>query len=204
MKLMGKEIDIANSRIIFEDCFTDPDITKNWEIGRGEWCVNNGWLEGHYPKSGGGLIYSKQHFNCNVLMDFEAATIPPSNHDLNFTWCAEGWDAKTDNAGIGYIAGLGGWYENKTGIERAPEYKICAMTGAFKLEAGRTYHIQAGSIDGHCFLFIDGKQVLEVYDPNPIDTAKYGRVGLGVYGSHARFCNLKVCEICWGVLSQSY
>ena len=204
LRLFGKEIDLQNSKILFGDNFTEPDISKNWEIGRGRWHVNNGWLEGHYPQSGGGLIYSRPSFDCNVLMDFEAETVPPSNHDLNFTWCAQGWDTNIDNAGVGYIAGLGGWYENKTGIERAPEYKICSMTQAFQIQAGQLYRIQAGSINGHCFLFVDGKCIMEVMDPEPIDTSKYGRVGFGVYASHVRFRNLKVHEINWSSLNQSY
>ena len=204
VQILGKEIDLNNSKVLFHDDFSHPDISKNWEIGRGQWKVNNGWLEGYYPESGGGLIYSRQSFDCNVLMDFEARTVPPSNHDLNFTWCAQGWDTKTDNAGIGYIAGLGGWYVNKAGIERAPEYKLCSMTQAFQLEAGRLYRIQAGSIDGHCFMFVDGKCIMEMFDAEPIDTSRYGRVGFGVYASHVQFRQLKVYDINWRSLQQSY
>ena len=202
--LFGKEIDLLNSKILFEDDFSETDISKNWEIGRGEWHISDNWLEGVYLKNGGGLIYSKKSFNCNVLMDFEARTVPPSNHDLNFSWNAEGWDANTNDAGTGYIAGLGGWYENKTGIERYPECKIHSVTQAFQLEAGRKYHIQAGSIDGHCFIFIDSQLIIEVFDPDPIDASKFGKIGFGVYASHVQFSNLKVHEINWRGREQTY
>ncbi|MCL2420964.1 MAG: hypothetical protein FWD03_03825 [Defluviitaleaceae bacterium] len=204
LHLLGKKIDLDNSKVVFQDNFSDTDIAKNWEIGRGHWHVNNGWLEGKHLESSGGLIYSRQSFDCNVLMDFEARTVPPSSHDLNFTWCADGWDKATDDVGVGYIAGLGGWYENKTGIERAPEFKLCSLTHAFQLEAGRTYRIQTGSIDGHCFIFVDGKIVIEVFDPDPIDTSKYGRLGFGVYASHVQFRDLKVYDVQWSEWAQSY
>ena len=202
--LLEKEIDLQSSKILFEDDFSEADLSKNWDIGRGEWHVKDDWLEGFYPENGGGLIYSKQSFDCNVLMDFEARAVPPYDHDLNFSWSSEGWDVKADDAGIGYIAGLGGWYENKTGIERYPECKVRSMTQAFQLEAGRTYHIQAGSINGQCFIFVDSKLIIEVDDPTPIDTSKYGKFGLGVYASRVQFRNLKVHEINWRSRVQAY
>ena len=202
--LLEKEIDLQNSKILFEDDFSDINLSKNWDIGRGDWKVNEGWLEGSYPENGGGLIYSKQSFDCWVMMDFEARTVPPSCNDLNFSWNSEGWDAKANDAGVGYIAGIGGWYENKTGIERYPECDIRSMTQAFQLEAGKTYHVQAGSINGHCFIFANSKLIIEVDDPNPIDTSKYGKVGLGVYASRIQFRNLKVYEINWRKRVQAY
>jgi len=201
---MGKEIDLANSKMLFADDFTDTDLSKHWDIGRGNWHVTDGWLEGSYPENGGGLIYTKQNFDCNILMDFEARTVPPSNHDLNFSWSSEGWNAKANNAGKGYIAGMGGWYENKTGIEHFPECKPQAITQAFQLEAGRTYHVQAGSIDGHCFIFVDSKLIIELFDPAPFDTSICGKVGLGVYASHVQFRSLKVYEISWRDRVQAY
>ena len=202
--LLEKEIDLQKSKILYEDDFSETNLSKNWEIGRGEWYVNEGWLEGSYPENGGGLIYSKKSFDCNVLMDFEARTVPPSNHDLNFSWSSEGWNTKANDAGTGYIAGLGGWYENKTGIERYPECKIRSMTQAFQLQAGRTYHIQAGSINGRCFIFVDSQLIIEVDDPTPIGTSKCGKFGFGVYASHVQFRNLKVYEINWRRRVQAY
>lgn len=202
--LFGKEIDLENSKLLYHDDFSKADLSVNWEIAAGEWRVRDGWAEGSYPHNGGGLIYTKQSFGCDVLLDFEGRTVPPSNHDLNFSWCAAGWDYEADDAGIGYIAGLGGWYDNKTGIEHYPECEVKSLTQAFQLEAGRTYRIQAGSIGGHCFLFVDSRLIMEMHDPDPIDPSKHGRVGLGVYASHAQFRNVKVYEINWRAREQAY
>jgi len=202
--LLEKEIDLKNSKVLYSEELTEAEIAKNWEVGRGKWRVNDGWLEGSHPENNGGLIYTKQHFHCNAMMEFEGRTVPPSDHDLNFVWCTEGWDKKTNDNGTGYIAGLGGWYENKTGIEHYPECKTQSITSAFKLETGRTYKIQAGSIDGHCFIIVDGNLIIEVFDPDPIDYNKCGKVGFGVYASHIQFRNLKVYEINWRKRNQAY
>jgi hypothetical protein len=63
---------------------------------------------------------------------------------------------------------LQGWWEGKVGIEKSPEYKLNIATPLFDFEPGRTYRIQGGSIDGHCFVFVDGKIVLEVTDSVPL------------------------------------
>lgn len=202
--LFGKKIDLENSTLLYQDDFAQTDLSKNWELASGDWVVKDGWLEGKLLKNGGGLIYSLKSYDCNVLLDFKCRTIPPCDHDLNFSWASEGWNYQADDAGLGYIAGLGGWYDNKTGIERYPECRIHSMTQAFQVEAGRTYHVQAGSIDGHCFIFVDSKLIIEVFDPMPIDTSRYGRFGFGVYAGQAQFKDLKVYDINWSSREQKY
>ena len=201
--LFGKVIDLENSKLHYQSDFSIDDLS-DCEIASGEWRVNDGWLEGKMEKSAGGLIYTNQSFNFDIVMDFEGRTVPPSCNDLNFSWNTEGWNYEGDDAGIGYIAGIGGWYDNKTGIEHYPECKVHSLTQAFQLESGRLYHIQAGSIGNHCFMFVDGKPVIEMFDPAPIDPQKYGRVGLGVYSSHVQFRNLKVYQANWQSREQSY
>ena len=63
------------------------------------------------------------------------------------------------------------------------------MSSMFKLEAGRTYRIQAGRVDKRIFIFIDGELAVECVDPEPLP---YGKVGLGLYASKIQFRNFKV------------
>ncbi len=39
-------------------------------------------------------------------------------NDLNFTWNTMGWDKEKNDAGIGYIGGIQGWWEGKVGYLR--------------------------------------------------------------------------------------
>ncbi|WP_195543227.1 LamG domain-containing protein [Massiliimalia timonensis] len=206
LKVMEKEIDLAASPILLEDDFSNPFLSENWDLehSTGEWWVEDGWLTGRHRGNSGGLLYSKKGYPGNVLLDFEARTVPPCDNDLNFTWCSEGWDYHANDAGIGYIAGLNGWWEKKAGIEHYPECKMRSTTTLFTLVPGQTYHIQAGSIDGLCFIFVDGKLVIEASDPDPIDSNRFNRVGFGTYASFIQYRNFKLRQISWKPVVMEY
>jgi hypothetical protein len=204
LRIMEKEIDVINSEVLLDEHFTQESFEQNWQAASGDWWLENGWLTGRFRENGGGMLYSKSNFPGNIMLDFEGRTVPPCANDLNFVWNTEGWNAEKKDAGIGYIAGLSGWWEGKVGFEHYPECKFRAGTPLFSFEAGRTYHIQAGSIDGHCFIFVDGKLIIEGIDPDPIDSSIYSKVGLGTYCSYIQIRNFKVRKICWKPCTLTY
>lgn len=71
-------------------------------------------------------------------------------------------------------------------------------------EPGREYHLQAGSIDGHCFLFVDGLLRLEVTDPDPIDAQANNRIGFEAYQSKVQIRSLLVRQIVWTPRAMGY
>lgn len=150
------------------------------------------------------MVFAKVGFLGNILLDFHARTVPPCTDDIIFVWNVEGWDYAKNDAGIGYIGGLGGWWAGKIGLERYPECALRASTSLFKLQAGRIYRIQAGNITGYCFIAVDGCVALEVQDPSPLDTNRFNRVGLGVYCSHVQFRDVSIKQIKWNPVLQSY
>lgn len=201
---MEKEIDLDKSPLLLCGPEDNEELLRDWEYKNGQWSVENGVVTGLHGGNSGGILYSKNGFDCDVLLDFVAEAVAPCHNDLNFTWCSQGWDYEKDDAGISYIAGLGGWWENKVGIEQYPECTVRAATGNFKLESGKKYHVQAGSIDGHCFIFVDSILILELMDPTPIDKSRYNKVGMATYASHIRFENFTVRQIVWSKLQTSY
>lgn len=193
--IMERKIDLARSPVLAEGPRSDAELEREWEYVNGTWHVEDGWVTGRHTGNSGGILYSKRHFPGDVLIEFEGRTIPPCKNDLNFTWCAAGWDAAADDAGVSYIGGLGGWWEGKAGIEHYPECTVRAATPLLPIEAGRVYFIQAGSVAGHCFIFVDGRLVLEMFDPAPIDTRQCGKVGLGTYASQIQARAFRVRQI---------
>lgn len=207
MLITGKELLPQQSDIVLQLKLDKPEDLSHFEVAGGAWRVEDGALLGQHPGNGGGLIYSRIAVNGDVMMDFYGEMVPPCNNDLNFSFKTEGWVG--DNAGRGYIAGVNGWWEKKTGIEKYPPTPdgvgtLAALTPAFRAESGVRYHIQAGCADGLCFLFVDGRLIVELFDPSPGDFDGLGRVGLGTYASKIRFSDLTVYNIRWRAREMAY
>jgi len=201
--LMKKKILLDQSEILFKlDKFSQDDLV-DWDIHHSEWWVEDGWLYGKNPGNHPGMIILKKDFPGNVLVEFEASTISPSTHDINVMWNGE-WVDSLDQRGVAYVAGLEGWWTGKVGIEKSPEYKFMLGTPLFDFKPGKVYKIQAGSIDGHCFILVDGQLLLEGMDPDPIDNHKYTKVGLEAYSSYIKVKNIIIRQIHWEPIDMKY
>lgn len=195
MDIMGKRVLPDKSRLLYDKPFSIESLEEDWDIASGEWWIDDGWLTGRIRENAGGLIYSRNNYAGDIMLDFSGRMVSPCKNDLNFTWCAQGWDFKNNDAGIGYIAGIKGWWTGKTGIERYPECNLRATTSMLDFEPDKTYHIQAGIVQGISFISVNGKLVIELKDPNPIDSKKYGKVGFGAYCSYIQVRDLKIYQL---------
>lgn len=203
IELMKKRILLDSSKVLFDKTITTDDFSESWTTHHSKWVVKDGWLEGENPGNWPGMAILKQDFPGNVLIEFEAQTILPSSHDINVMWNGE-WLSGTDQRGIAYVAGLQGWWTDKVGIEKSNDYKFMVGTPLFNFEPGKIYKIQAGSIDGHCFILADGKLLLEAMDPDPIDNQKYTKLGFEAYSSKIRIRKIKISQICWEPVDMKY
>jgi hypothetical protein len=203
LSLMKKRVLLDSSMILFNQPVTTKSFAEDWTIHHCEWKVENDWLVGENRGNWTGMAILKQDFPGNVLVEFEAQTILPSSHDINVMWNGE-WISETDKRGLAYVAGLQGWWTGKVGIEKSDEYKFMVGTPLLDFKPGKTYKIQAGSSDGHCFIFADGKLLLEAMDPDPIDNQKYTKVGFEAYCSKIRIRNIVVRQIYWEPVNMEY
>lgn len=203
LKIMRKLIDVESSSLLAKFDFHNDDLNDRWHIYSGEWWIEDGWLTGRNPENAPGMIVSKIDFPGNVLLDFEARTVLPSTHDIDVMWNGS-WDVVTNERGTSYVAGVAGWWDGKVGIEKSPDYMMTACTPCFGFTPGQIYRIQCGSIDGHCFVFIDGKLVIELTDPDPIDSRIHTKIGFEAYSSFIQIRNLQIRSICWKPVDQHY
>ncbi|MBQ7643142.1 MAG: hypothetical protein IJS67_04495, partial [Clostridia bacterium] len=145
--LAGKKIDLEGSKVLLS---YRPD--ENWqnyfEVKSGDWFYRDGELIGVENGNKGGILFTKQYFDKDVLLKFRGRTLLPATRDLNAVWAAR-WDDKTDYLGESYVCGLNGWWENKAGIERNKDDGIKALTNAYKYTAGKTVEMICGSVNGH-------------------------------------------------------
>ena len=201
--IMGKEVLFDASPVLYDHPFTPETLAADWQVRGGEWWVEDDWLTGRNPLNAPGMITSRACYFGNVLLDFEARTVLPSTHDIDCMWNGS-WNDDTNTRDVAYVAGLQGWWEGKVGVERSPDYRLNAATPLFPFEPGRIYRMQAGSIDGHIFVVVDGRLVLEVADPAPIDSTRYGLVGFEAYASMIQIRRLTIRQITWQPQVQSY
>lgn len=198
--LMGKKLDLANSETIFQTDFKDLD---NWrKIGDVNWEIScNSLIGGKIGETTHGQILYGEKFPGDVVMEFDAQTVMPSDHDIIWWWRTE---IKKDSWGKGYLGALAGWWRNKTGIEKSPDFKLSATTPLFDFVPGKKHHIVSGSINGHCFIFADGKLIIEVNDPAPLPREHAGHVGFGVFQSCVKYENLRIYSPKWEKFSEEY
>ena len=183
---------VEAGELLMADDFSGDDLTERWEVTGGEWSEKDGVLTGVFRGNAGGLIYSRQGYMGDILLDFYGRMLSPCDNDLNWTFRARGWDHAKDDADVSYIAGLNGWWVRRTGIERYPECALRALTQSFTAESDRWYHIQSGIVKNTAFLAVDGQMIMTLNDPDPICAADCSRVGLGTYCSQVQFRDFKL------------
>lgn len=198
-----KRIDVDASKVLYREPFTPEVVGRDWIVRSGRWEARDGALWGVNPLPQPGCIACRRAFPGNVMLEFGAQTVAPSTHDIDVMWNFS-WDQQADKRGPAYVAGLAGWWDKKIGFEKSPDYKLLSLAPCPWFQPGRLYRIQVGSIDGHCFIFVDGELRLEMMDPDPIDSQQHVHVGFEAYQSQVRIADLTVRQIAWTPRPQAY
>jgi len=201
LRIMGKRIDLDASSVLWDKPFSAATFAEHWDVRGGEWAVEGDALVGK-GRQPGVFVFSQQRFPGNVLMEFYGQTVLPSTHDLDFMWNTE-WDEKTQTRKTGYVVGIQGWWHGKLGVER-PDSTFGGMVPCPWFRPGVEYFIQAGSIEGHCFVFVNGSLMFEAIDPTPVDSQRYNRVGFEVFQSMIRVRALTLRQIAWTTEQSAY
>lgn len=176
------------------------DWLDYWMPMNGDWSCKDGWIIGMQPGNLGGILFSKERFEGNVMMSFTVKTQLPATRDLNAVFCAN-WNEEKNYLGESYVCGLNGWWENKSGIERNGSSNLYATTSCYHYEPGTEVRMTIGAIDGHCFMVVDDVLVTELIDPAPI---KGGHMGFSAYCTVLNIKDIEIREIYWEKFSQVY
>ena len=199
ISLLGKKIYMDKSPLLLKYS-PDEDWQKYWQVMAGDWRMENGWLIGTENGNKGGILFSRESFDKNVMLSFTAATVLPATRDVNAVYCAH-WDEKTDYLADSYVCGLNGWYDGKSGIERNLTSNLYSTTSLYQYIPGTEVRMTAGAIDGHNFMVVDGKLATELIDPSPI---KGGHVGFSPYCTILKIKDIEIREIYWEKQKQHY
>ena len=199
ISLLGKKIYMDKSPLLLKYS-PDENWQKYWQVMAGSWRMENGWLIGTENGNKGGILFSRESFDKNVMLTFTAATVVPATRDVNAVYCAH-WDKKTDYLADSYVCGLNGWYDGKSGIERNLTSNLYSTTSLYQYIPGTEVRMTAGAIDGHNFMVVDDQLVTELIDPSPI---KGGHVGFSPYCTILKIKDIEIREIYWEKQKQHY
>ena len=200
--LLGKEILMDESKVLLRYS-PGEDWLEHWMPMNGNWDCHDGYIWGTEPGNFGGILFSRERFPQDVMFSFTIGAELPATRDLNAVFCAN-WNEKTDYLGLSYVCGLNGWYENKSGIEKNAEdasVPLNATTTLYRYTPGTEVRMTAGSIDGHCFMIVDGQLITELIDPEPI---RGGHVGFSAYCTKLKIKDIEIREIVWRPRKQLY
>lgn len=203
MRLMQKELLLEACPVLWHKELTPEVLQTDFDVRGGYWRAEDGWLIGENRENFPGMVISREDFFGNVVLEFTAATVAPSTHDINAMWNGS-WNYETNTRDVAYVGGLEGWWHGKVGFEKSPDYRLNAANPIFGFHPGQPYHIHMGSIDGHAFILIDGKLVLEITDPDPIDPQQYGRFGFEAYSSRIRVRDVYLRRAVWEPVAERY
>jgi len=204
IQLMKKQVFPETLEVLYDRPFSKESLEEDFEIKGGKWYVDEeGWLVGENRENCAGMVISKADYFGPILMEADCATILPNDHDINVMWHGS-WNEEINRRHVAYVAGIQGWWDGKVGFERSPEYTFTAGTQLFPFEPGKQYHFTVGDWKGHIFVCIDGKLVLEITDPNPIDDSHYGKIGFEAYCSLLKFKNVKVKRLAFTPDAKKY
>lgn len=199
--LLEKKIIADKSPVIFQYS-PDENWKDFWEVKSGSWSYENGYLIGEEPGNFGGILFSKERFDKDVMFSFTIGAVLPATRDLNAVFCAN-WDEKTDYLGDSYVCGLNGWYEHKSGIERNIGYgsNLYSTTSMYQYTPGTEVRMTAGAIGGHTFMVVDDVLISELIDPQPISG---GHVGFSAYCTRLKIKDIEIRQIYWEKFMQKY
>ena len=199
-----KELHLLGKKVVIDECpllldyQPDGNWEKYWQVMLGEWKVEDGWLIGAERGNRGGILFSRESFDCDVIFSFTMKTVLPATRDLNALFCAHWENGYLGNA---YVVGLNGWYEHKSGIERSPETGLRSLTGSYHYTPGTEVHMTTGIIGGHSFLCVGDEIVSELIDPHYISG---GHVGFSPYCTKLAIKDIQIRRAVWQEFVQTY
>ncbi len=203
IKLLGKKIIVDKSPVLFS-YQPGEDWLEHWVPKSGDWRYENGYLIGEEKGNFGGILFSKEAFEEDVMFSFTIGTVLPATRDVNAVFCAK-WDEEKDYLGDSYVCGLNGWYEHKSGLERNIGYgegsNLYSTTSLYNYVPGTEVRMTAGAINGHTFMVVDDVLVSELMDPSPIHG---GHVGFSAYCTKLKIKDIEIRKIHWEDFPQEY
>ena len=168
-------------------------LPVGWTATLGEWSIHDGALCGRVDGERPAVLWLDTPLEGDHAIAFEAASVAPHGNDINCYWDGGGTIEEGHPEGWCTIAGLAGWWDGLSGIERHPS-GIRATTRGLSLTSGQVMQVVAGRRGDSDFLFVDGALVMQVDDPTA-RRREISRVALATWNSHVHVRTAFACRL---------
>lgn len=202
--LYGKEIDIKNSEILYQqDDYTQEIFERDFDVKSGTWYVEDGWVVGKNPDCCPGMLVSKADYFGDVLLEVTCKMVEPSTHDIN-VMINGSWDDENNKRSWAYVAGLEAFWHGNIGFEKSPKYDLTVANSLFDFDPTKEYVFQFGRAMRTLFVAVNGRLALQIGDPDPIDGNLYGKIGFEAFASWWKFRNVRVKRLSYECVRETY
>ena len=86
LKLLGKLVKIDECPVLLSYA-PEENFRDTWDIKHGSWECKDGWLIGTNPENNGGILFSRESYDCDIIFSSDAPILCqwPAYHLLNST-----------------------------------------------------------------------------------------------------------------------
>ena len=177
--------------VVVDDDFTSPNALAHWEpvgcsceIVEGELRVFDGDLQ---------MLLLKRDLPGDVRIEFECRLVGTYLNDLGCMLGAisskNAWDTSVSGYAFKY-----GAYTNTLNVVTRCDRRIWSEQAA-PLVAGRYFHMRVERVGGRLRMFVDGREVCTVTDPEPLTGANRTVVGLLGWVADKRYRRIRVSSL---------
>ena len=148
LHLLGKLVKLDECPILL-DSQPDENWQKDWQVMAGEWTVEDGYLIGAERGNKGGILFSRESYDCDVIFTFTAKTVLPATRDVNGVFAAH-WDTDIDYLGNAYVFGFNGWLQHhgKQGARYRQADQRLSRKGSARARRYRIHREIRGAVQG--------------------------------------------------------
>lgn len=202
--LYGKEIDLKNSEILYEQAdFTQEILERDYDVKSGRWYTEDGWVVGRNPESCPGMLVSRADYFGDVMLELTCKMVEPSTHDIN-VMINGSWDDEKNQRSWAYVAGLEAFWHGSIGFEKSPKYDLSIANSLLDFDPTREYRLQFGRAQRTLFIAVDGRLAMQISDPDPIDGNRYGKIGFEAFASWWKFRDVRVKRLSYECVREVY
>lgn len=176
----------------FRDDFERSDLGSVWSTTGAPWAIRDGRLSVRGARNR--PLWLRRTLPRDVRIEFDAASTSPEG-DIKVEIFGDGVSRAEANhyVATSYVIIFGGWNNSLNVLARLDEHGADRIVGpAMRVEPGRSYHFRIERQGSVLTVAIDGKQVMRLDDPSPLEGRGHDHFAFNNWETPLTFDNLRI------------